>query len=184
MMKKVMMACSSVLFLLLPMAPASAGDFKFRAREHLDVHTISVNDGSDVTYQGLSNTLNLWWEEPKFYSIGLAFNPLLGSAKLESGQNAAIGNEIKLITLGLEGKYYHRDISANLFSRLGVGYARLESGGSSGDLEGYHAYIGAGWEFDVKGVGIALELAFRHSRLEQDVVVDSLTPSFGVHFYR
>jgi len=184
MMKKSMLSFTSFLFVLSLIGQAMAGDFKFRAREHLDSHKIVFNDGSDVTYQGLSNTLNLWWEEPRFYSIGLAFNPLLGSAKVTSGQNVELGNEIKLITLGLEGKYYHRNISANLFSRLGVGYARLDGSGSGGDLEGYHAYLGAGWEFDVKGVGIALELAFRHSRLEQDVVVNSLTPSFGVHFYR
>jgi len=147
MMKKSMLSCTSVLFVLSLMGQAMAGDFKFRAREHLDVHKISVSDGSEVTYKGLSNTLNLWWEEPRFYSIGLAFNPVLGSAKVNSGQDVRFADEVKLITLGLEGKYYHRNISANLFSRLGVGYARLENSGSSGDLEGYHAYLGAGWEF-------------------------------------
>ena len=84
----------------------------------------------------------------------------------------------------MEGKYYHRDISPNLFSRLGLGYTQLDTNGSNDDAAGYHAYIGAGWEFDIKGIGIALEMAFRQSRLEGDIVVNSVTPSIGVHFYR
>ncbi|VAX01803.1 hypothetical protein MNBD_GAMMA19-938, partial [hydrothermal vent metagenome] len=31
---------------------------------------------------------------------------------------------------------------------------------------------------------VALEMAFRQSRLEQGVIVNSITPSIGVHFYR
>ncbi|MDQ7074348.1 MAG: hypothetical protein Q9O24_04170 [Gammaproteobacteria bacterium] len=172
------------LFVFLLIGQAAAGEFKFRAREHFASHQITLKDGSESTYQGLSNTINLWWEEPRRYSLGLALNPLLGSAKVKGAQDARLGNEVKLITFGLEGKYYHRDIADNLFSRLGVGYARLNHNGSAADLEGYHVYLGAGWEFEVKGVGIALELAFRHSGLEQDAVVKSITPSLGVHFYR
>ena len=86
--------------------------------------------------------------------------------------------------LGVEGKYYHRDIAPSLFSRLGLGYTRLDTRGSTDDIDGYHVYIGAGWEFDIKGVGLALEMAFRQSRLEQGIIVNSITPSIGVHFYR
>lgn len=163
---------------------ATAGDIKVRAREHFDFHDIAFDGDSGSTYAGLSNTINVWWEKPRIYSIGLAFNPVIGSARASGDYDARLGNKIKLIMLGVEGKYYHRDIAPNLFSRLGLGYARLDAKGSIGDIDGYHAYIGAGWEFDVKGVGVALEMAFRQSRLEQGVIVNSITPSIGVHFYR
>jgi len=126
----------------------------------------------------------VWWEKPRIYSIGLAFNPVIGSARASGRYDTRLSNKIKLITLGVEGKYYHRDIAPSLFSRLGLGYTRLNTGGNIDDIDGYHVYVGAGWEFDVKGVGIALEMAFRQSRLEQGVVVNSITPSLGVHFYR
>jgi len=163
---------------------ATAGDIKVRAREHIDFHNIVFNDASNITYRGLSNTINLWWEKPRIYSIGLAFNPILGSANSVGKHDVRLSNKIKLITLGLEGKYYHRNISPNLFSRLGLGYTRLDTNGYLGDIDGYHTYIGAGWEFDVKGVGIALEMAYRQSRVEQGIAVNSITPSIGVHFYR
>ncbi|MCF6338377.1 MAG: hypothetical protein L3J84_10580 [Gammaproteobacteria bacterium] len=162
---------------------ATAGDIKVRAREHFDFHDVAFDNGSSA-YAGLSNTINVWWEKPRIYSIGLAFNPVIGSARASGNYDARFGNKIKLIMLGAEGKYYHRDIAPSLFSRLGLGYSRLDAKGSIGDVDGYHAYIGAGWEFDVKGVGIALEMAFRQSRLAQGVVVNSITPSIGVHFYR
>ncbi len=170
--------------LLLMFEQAAAGDIKVRAREHIDFHDIAFDSNSGSTYAGLSNTINVWWEKPRIYSIGLAFNPVIGSARASGDYDARLGNKIKLIMLGVEGKYYHRDIAPSLFSRLGLGYARLDTRGSIGDIDGYHAYIGAGWEFDVKGVGIALEMAFRQSRLERGVIVNSITPSIGVHFYR
>jgi len=169
---------------LVAFEKALAGDIKVRAREHVDFHNIVLNDGSDATYRGLSNTINLWWEKPRIYSIGLAFNPIFGSANSDGKYDARLSEKIKLITLGAEGKYYHRNISANLFSRIGLGYTRLNTDGHLGDTDGYHGYIGAGWEFDVKGIGIALEMAYRQSRLERGTVVNSITPSIGVHFYR
>jgi len=163
---------------------ATAGDIKVRAREHFDFHNINFDGDSDTSYRGLSNTINVWWEKPRIYSIGLAFNPVIGSANARGDYDARLSNKIKLITVGMEGKYYHRYITPNLFSRFGAGYTRLDTNGPAGNADGYHAYIGAGWEFDVKGVGIALEMAFRQSRLEQGIVVNSVTPSIGVHFYR
>jgi len=168
---------------LIMFEKAVSGDIKLRAREHFDFHNIIIDDNNN-TYRGLSNTINLWWEKPRVYSIGLAFNPIFGSASANGNYDARLSNKIKLITLGVEGKYYHRDISPNLFSRLGLGYTQLDTNGPADGAEGYHAYIGAGWEFDVKGIGIALEMAFRQSRLERDIIVNSITPSIGVHFYR
>ncbi len=169
---------------LVMLGQATAGDIKVRAREHFDFHDVAFDNGSS-TYAGLSNTINVWWEKPRVYSIGLAFNPVIGSARASGNYDARLSNKIKLIMLGVEGKYYHRDIAPSLFSRLGLGYTRLDTKGSSiDDIDGYHVYIGAGWEFDIKGVGLALEMAFRQSRLEQGVIVNSITPSIGVHFYR
>jgi len=160
-----------------------AGEVKVRAREHIDFHNVDINGGDSTSYSGLSNTINIWWEKPGVYSVGLAFNPIFGSAKPDDDASDQLGDKIKLITLGIEGKYYHRYVSKNLFSRIGVGGTRLDSNGEIGDVDGYHAYMGIGWEFDIKGVGLALEMAFRHSGLEQNIVVNSVTPSIGVHFY-
>ncbi len=183
-MKKSMLHFIVLFIVLSVFEQSAAGDLKVRAREHFDFHKISLNDGDDTFYRGLSNTISIWWEKPWIYSIGFAFNPVIGSADANGDYDARIGHKIKLITLGLEGKYYHRDIAPSLFSRLGLGYSRLDASGSAGDMDGYHVYIGAGWEFDVKGIGIALEMAFRQSRLAQGGIVNSVTPSIGVHFYR
>lgn len=160
-----------------------AGEIKVRAREHIDFHNVDFHGGDNKSYSGLSNTINIWWEKPRIYSVGLAFNPIFGSAKSDEDAGDQLGDKIKLITLGIEGKYYHRYVTNNLFSRIGLGGTRLDSSGETGDVNGYHAYIGIGWEFDIKGVGVALEMALRHSRLAQNIVVNSVTPSIGVHFY-
>ncbi len=169
---------------LVMLGQATAGDIKVRAREHFDFHDVAFGSGSGSAYAGLSNTINVWWEKPRIYSIGLAFNPVIGSARASGDYDTRLSKRIKLIMLGVEGKYYHRDIAPSLFSRVGLGYTQLDTKGSIGDIDGYHVYVGAGWEFDVKGVGIALEMAFRQSRLERGVIVNSITPSIGVHFYR
>jgi len=179
------LAVNSIVFFvaLLVFEQATAGDIKVRAREHVDLHDIVFDDDSDTAYRGLSNTINVWWEKPRIYSIGLAFNPIFGSANSDDNHDARLSDKIKLITLGAEGKYYHRDIAPSMFSRFGLGYTRLDTDGPIGDIDGYHAYVGVGWEFDVNGVGIALEMAYRQSRLEQSTFVHSITPSIGVHFY-
>jgi len=100
---------------------AAAGDIKVRAREHFDFHDIAFGSGSGSAYAGLSNTINVWWEKPRIYSIGLAFNPVIGSARASGDYDARLGNKIKLIMLGVEGKYYHRDIAPNLFHGLAWG---------------------------------------------------------------
>jgi len=173
----------ALFIVLMAFEQTNAGEIKARAREHVDFHNIVFKDGSDAAYSGLSNTINIWWEKPRIYSIGLAFNPILGSAEADGETDARLSRKLKLITLGLEGKYYHHYIYHNLFTRLGLGSTRLDTNGNIGEVDGFHAYIGTGWEFDIKGVGLALEMAYRQSRLAQGVVVNSITPSIGVHFY-
>ena len=178
---KIMM---SGLLIMLIAETASAEQIKMRAREHFDFHNIMFSDGATHSYSGLSNTINLWWEKPKNYSLGLAFNPILGSATTDDNVNSRLDEEVRLITLGVEGKYHHRYFVSNLFSRVGFGASRLQGSGATGEVDGYHAYLGLGWEFNVKGVGVALEMAYRRSQLGQGITIDSITPSIGVHFYR
>ncbi|MCJ8276607.1 MAG: hypothetical protein MJK18_07180, partial [Bdellovibrionales bacterium] len=59
-----------------------AGEWKFRAREHYEIHDISVGN-QEFTYKGFSNTLNFWYEDPFNYSLGLAAGPLLGSSRID-----------------------------------------------------------------------------------------------------
>ena len=185
-MKNIKNAVAMLILLIALVMPLAslAGDFKARAREHIDIHKIDINNGNNLSYSGLSNTINIWWEKPRIYSIGLAFNPIFGSASADNDVGTGLSDKIKLITLGVEGKYYHHYAAKNLFSRFGVGASQLDTNGILDNVDGYHLYVGAGWEFDVNGVGIALEMAFRQSRLSQNIIINSITPSIGVHFYR
>lgn len=177
------MKLARIMMIVLFVTPAySAGEWKWRAREHFETHTIEQG-ATEAEYKGLSNTINYWHEIPFDRSIGVAFGPVIGDATREgTGLETEIGRKIKLQTVGVEyKKWYSQDIPA--FIRLGANYQRLETQGSVGDVSGTGIYYGVGYEFIVRGVGIALEYAIRKSNLDSGVSVESVTPSIGFHFY-
>lgn len=168
------------VFFLLPISFVSAENWKFRAREHFEIHSLKVND-QNFSFQGTHNTFNFWYEKPFNYSIGFAFGPLLGAAtNQEDAASSFFGEKIHLLHLGIEGKYFPWK-TEKLFGRLGFYGTELDKAGT--DLRGVSFYGGFGWEFLYKNVGIALELGYRHSELAEGVRVGSLTPSIGIHFY-
>ena len=175
-MKTLLLLClllSSPLF-------AQTGQFKFRAREHFEIHNIKYMD-QEETYRGLTNTINAWYEVPFDYSFGLAFGPILGSASNEDAPIPELGEKIKLIHIGLEYKHF---VWQQFFGRIGLGWTQIRSDQALSHLNGHHRYLGVGYEFKVGKFGIALEGAYRWSILPQDLTVNSISPSIGFHFYK
>ena len=181
-------AISPLIFLLffIPLFPANleAGQFRIRAREHFEWLSITYGPANDTeSYFGLTNTFNLWYEEPFRYAIGFAFGPVLGSAKSQGTPITGTSSKIRLWNLGLEGKYFFWPERLGLFGRAGLTANLLDTRGSLGKLWGGGYYLGLGWEARVLKLGIAPELAFRHVILEQNSRVLAFTPSIGLHFY-
>jgi len=169
----------------VPAQDLHAARFRFRAREHFEFLTVKYGALNDTeNYFGLTNTLNAWFEEPFHYAWGLSFGPMLGSAKTSSAvPPVGTDKKIRLWNIGFEGKYFFRPMKSGFFGRAGVTANVLDTRGSMGKLGGGGYYLGLGWEFPVRRVGIAPEIAFRHVILEQGGSILAFTPSIGVHFY-
>ena len=173
-------ACMIFLF---PMV-ADAGNLRVRAREHFEWLSIKYGSVGDTErYFGLTNTINLWYEDPFLYAFGLAFGPVIGSAKSQDSAPVGTATKIRLWNIGFEGKYFFWPDKHGLFGRLGLTANILDTRGSLGKLLGGGYYLGLGWETQIWKLGIAPELAFRHVILEQSSQVFAFTPSLGVHFY-
>ena len=175
------------VFVVLCFLPSvvEAGNFRLRAREHfewLSVKYGSINDTEK--YFGLTNTFNLWYEEPFHYAIGLAFGPLIGSARSQGTAPSGTNSKIRLSNFGVEGKYFFRPGQYGLFGRLGLTANILDTRGSLGNLLGGGYYLGLGWETRIWKIGVAPEIAFRHVILERSSRVFAFTPSIGLHFYQ
>lgn len=164
---------------------ASEGKFRLRAREHYEIHKItSTSAGIDTTYKGFSNTINAWYEIPYYFSIGLAFSPILASMRNESSPVREFGDSLKLYSLGIESKYFPWHAKKlRLFARSGLGWSRLSTKGSVSFANGWHGYLGLGWEIPVWKLAIAPEFALRQTFLQSDIKIFSITPSVGLHFY-
>ena len=93
---------SLFIFLLLTTDALSA--IKVRAREHYEVHSITQRQEKSV-YRGFSNTMNIWYEKPYVYSVGLAISPILGSSKAADSSNEPYGSSLTLVNIGLEYKF-------------------------------------------------------------------------------
>jgi len=169
-------------FLLLHTEFLLAAQLRLRAREHFDRVTIQYNAVNFSTeHSGIGPTINLWWEEPYVRSIGLA----VGAMFINEGPDnvPGIDRKLELWKAGLEGKHYWSDHEGGLFGRWGGSYNRLINRGLLGNLEGYGAYLGLGWEFQFENIGLAFEAAQREVFLEEQIRISSYSPSIGVHFY-
>ena len=158
------------------------GIWKWRAREHFEVHTIK-KDSQEVNYRGLSNTINYWHEKAFDRAIGFSFGPVIGDATTEGALlGTELGRKIKLTSVGVE---YKKWVSKELplFARFGVYYESMKTEGTLGTVSGSGYLYGFGYEYVFRGVGIAIEISKRHSSLDSGVEVDSFTPSIGFHFY-
>ena len=174
----------SVVLYFFP-SVVEAGNIRLRAREHFEWLSIKYGPVSDTEkYFGLTNTLNLWFEEPFRYSLGLAFGPVIGSAKSQGEVPLGTASTIRLWNIGVEGKYFFKPEQYGLFGRLGFTGNILDTRGSLGNLLGGGYYLGLGWETQIWKMGVAPEIAFRHVILEKSSRVFAFTPSIGFHFYQ
>jgi hypothetical protein len=162
---------------------AISANLKMRAREHFELHEVNSKAGMEM-FRGLTNTINLWWEEPYNYSFGLAFSPVIASIK-EVEDDSSFGEKITQQNIGLEYKFFLSSIHKSLFSRLGIGYSKLEAdSGPRDEYYGQFSYLGLGYEIPMNNFGLALEMAYRHADYNDDLYIKTITPSIGFHFYK
>jgi hypothetical protein len=170
-----------ILFGLLFTYNLFAIPIKFRAREHFEVHKFKGNH-LDQTFKGLSNTINIWWEDPYKFSIGLAFSPIISS--LTNSSDTPLGKKIKLFSLGIEAKYFFSDLINSLYIRPGLFHTTLNPSSNLKNQKGYSVYLGIGYEVPLQYFSLAFELANKRSFLENSIQINSFTPSIGLHFYK
>ncbi len=164
---------------------AQAGKIKIRAREHYELHSIKI-DNQNLKYSGLSNTINVWYEVPFKYSFGVFISPIIGKTPINDKKNSnLLGDQIQIFNLGLEFKKYIPLFNKEqFFYRTGLSWIKIKSEGQSEDLNGLGLYLGFGYEFKYKRMGIAPEFAMRYGVLESNNSITSVTPSIGFHFYK
>ena len=115
-------------------------------------------------------------------SFGLSFSILFADAK-QTDPTGKFGEQLELRKVGVEWKWYPIAKGA-WFTRLGASQNTLDTKGTLGKLSGSGGYVGTGIEFNLSGIGLAFELAFRKVPLSNGVVVNTRSPSIGVHFYK
>ena len=165
---------------------AAAGSLHLRAREHYEwVAVEHLAGASTTTYQGFTNTLDLWWEEPFRYQIGLAGSPLFATLPIVgSDQPQGVGDRMRLVHLGIEGKGFPLAGLVSVYLRGGVYASTLDTMGSKGTVRGTSGLIGVGYEWTIHGVGLAPEVAWRRGVLADGITFRAFAPAIGVHFYQ
>ena len=162
-------------------AYAETLNLKPRAREYYEFIELS-RDGDKKAYQGFSNIINYWHEVPRDYAAGLAVGSISSPYKETDSDkpNDAFRATFRTFTLGTEYKKWFND---HPFLRGGVYLNRFQAGSATPEL-GYSFYVGAGWEFDVKGVGVALEVGHKAGFFGPRWKMSSNMIALGVHFYK
>ena len=161
-----------------------AQKWKLRAREHFD--TATVNYGKSIykeTTSGIGPTINFWHEEPYDNSFGLALGLMYIDFVRESSRIGR-GQRMILWKLGLEGKHDPFQGDGGLFFRWGLSKNILKTKGTLTEMNGKGGYLGVGWEFPFKILGIAFEIAQRRIHFENNLSIETSSPSIGVHFYK
>jgi hypothetical protein len=163
---------------------ASAQKWKLRAREHFDTATLNYgNITQNETTSGIGPTINFWREEPYENSFGLALG-LMYIDFTRASASIGRGQRMELWKLGLEGKHDPFQGDGGLFFRWGLSKNILKTKGTLGELNGKGGYLGVGWEFPFKILGLAFEIAKRQIRFENNLSIGTSSPSIGVHFYK
>lgn len=171
------------LFISLITFNALAYNLKMRAREHFEVHELHTAQSMDI-YSGLTNTINIWFEEPYDTYFGLSFSPVIAGIKAKNDD--PYGEKITQQNIGFEYKKFPQSLfTKDFYYRLGIGYSKLET--TSGGVKNYfgsYSYIGLGREIPFNNFGLALEMAYRYNDYNRGLYVKTITPSVGFHFYK
>ena len=174
---------AAMLFLFSQTLIAESGSFRMRARENYEFINIDTKPGS-WNSRSFSHTLNLWYEKPFQWAIGLAAGPY-GMAYPETSSKVdrpeGIGQSIKMIHHGIE---YKRWMLKGIFTRVGLYHSLVNSNGSAGKDVGFATLFGIGYEHNFDGIGLALEVDTRVSYLQDTKwKISSNMIALGVHFY-
>ena len=159
---------------------ADSLNLKPRAREYYEFIDLK-RDGFKKDYQGFSNIINYWHEVPRDYAAGLAMGSIQSPYKQVDDELPTndFRATFRTYTLGGEYKKWFYEYP---FLRAGV-YANYFQAGSADPEYGYSFYVGAGWEFDIKGVGLALEVGHKAGFYGSEWELSSNMIALGVHFY-
>ena len=157
---------------------------KFRARESFENLEFEYQ-GQKQSYRGFSNTINLFYEKPFQYSLGLAFGSIFSSLQAKNNQPLQnLGEKVSFYFVGLESKlFFLHSGKRGFFFRPGIYLQILKSGGPSGDDKASAILGGLGYEFLVyKNISLAPEVAYKRGTAG-DFNFAGITYSLGVHFY-
>lgn len=163
------------------MASAEEGRVRMRAREHYESLVVS-HDGRSARYWGFTNTIVLHYEVPYRYAVGVAGSPLFATLRRE-GPLPGFSERIRLVHLGIEGKLFPVDEVA-AFVRAEGYTTTLNPRGDAGIQRGESALLGLGYEFDLDGIGLAPEFAWRWGLLGDGTRFTGAASAVGLHFYR
>ncbi len=178
------MKYSLALSLLCVSHIGEAALFHLRAREHFETVQVKNLGGlRETKYEGLTNTINYWYEQPFHFSIGLAASPLLATLPVLGPHAAGTGERIRLLHLGAESKWFPWPEWVSLFTRAGIFSSTLATRDVLGTFRGQSFLLGIGYEWNWDGIGIAPEFDWRSGQLDSGVNFLSRGPAIGLHFY-
>lgn len=173
----------SFLAIILTESISAETRFKIRAREHFDTVWIEFKDSDQTySYEGIGPNINLWLEDPYRFSIGLSYSVLFINNDREE-ERPEFNSNMDLTKYGIESKIYFSPGEGGLFTRIGISSNVLNTNGAAGNIKGTGGYLGLGYEIKFSKVGLAFEAAGRRIELEQNIRIDTYSPSIGVHFY-
>ena len=173
-----------ILVFISFMAPVYGSDIHLRAREHYELVKVDNLGRPGLTrYEGLTNTLDLWYEVPFRYSFGIAGGPLIATLPVTGSDHAGRPQRIRLMHLGIESKIFLLPEFFQGFVRVGTFYSALASRDDLGSFYGSSILLGIGYELDWNGTGIAPEFDWRFGKLNQGISFQSAGPAIGLHFY-
>lgn len=165
---------AAVLCLLLA-APASAAQWRVRAREHFETGTIDLG-GEPRAYRGLISAFDLFHEEPFERSYGLTVHH--GGL----GRAGAAGR-VTMTVVGAEAKLFPARAARLWFVRGGLIGQASDPAGPGRESWAWGGSAGTGVELPVWKLGLAPEVGGKALWGARGRRVSMLYAALGVHFY-
>jgi hypothetical protein len=170
-----------LIFTNIVTCSANAEHFAFRARENYEV--LGFNDGQG-SYQGLTSSINFFFEKPYDISYGLILNPGLGTLKSDNSDKNVLGNQLRYFELGGDLKYFPLK-NHKFFMRKVLAYQHIETQVSLKRINAIAILFGLGWEFWLFDLfSLAPEVSYKYSNLANGQTSTAVVFSVGLHFYQ
>lgn len=157
-------------------SPASAANWRLRAREHFETGKINFADGQgDLGHRGFISAFDVFREEPMHLLYGLTLH------RGELGRVDHSGGAY-ITSIGVEVKHFPLE-KKPLFWRGGLMATGIDPNDAGGDFWTYGFLLGVGAEVPVGRIGVAPEIGGRFSRGSMGKRIDTLYVALGFHFY-